>query len=173
MISLAQLSAITGHNADILSKFYPALIETTTKYQITTNLRLAHFLAQILWESGNFKYLHEIASGEAYENRKDLGNTVPGYGVKYKGRGVIQLTGYYNYAALTKDFGHDFVSHPEDLEQPYWAIWSAGWYWNSRNLNAYADIDDLITLTRKINGGLNGFNGRMDWLKKCKEVLGI
>jgi putative chitinase len=150
-----------------------AINETFNTYNISTPLRQAHFLAQILHESGNFKYTKEIADGSAYELRKDLGNTSPGDGMKYKGRGYIQLTGRYNYARLTQDLQIDLVNKPYLLEQLPYSMLCAGWYWDSNRLNAWADNDDAITITKIINGGLNGLRNRVELLQHCKEVLGV
>lgn len=151
--------------------YYPYLSKTLDKYEINTSLRLQHFMAQIMHESGTFVYLKEIASGSAYEGRKDLGNTSPGDGIKYKGRGVIQITGKANYRSISKDLGIDFVNNPKLLETPEYAFLSAGWFWNKHNLNKLADQDDIIKITKIINGGLNGIENRKLLLDKCKKIL--
>jgi putative chitinase len=99
------------------------------------------------------------------------GNEASGDGFKYSGKGYIQITGKENYALLTKDTGTDFVNHPELLLTNENAIMSAGWYWNSRKLNAYADIDDILTITKKINGGTIGLEDRKAQLTKCKQII--
>jgi putative chitinase len=144
------------------------LNETFEKYQINTQLRQCHFLAQVLHESAGFVYTKELATGEAYEFRKDLGNTEKGDGVKYKGRGYIQITGKSNYSLLSKAFGVDFIKNPKLLEENPHAIMSAGWYWDLKQLNILADNDDILTITKRVNGGLNGFEDRQKWLKACK-----
>ena len=93
------------------------------------------FIAQIGHESGQLKYSEEIASGKAYEGRKDLGNTQQGDGVKFKGRGLIQITGRFNYIQLSKDLGEDFIKNPELLSTPKYAVQSACWFWNKNKLN--------------------------------------
>ena len=105
------------------------------KYGITTNSQLAAFFAQIGHESAHLNYNKEIASGAAYEYRKDLGNIYPGDGVKFKGRGLIQITGRSNYTAAAKALGIDCINHPELLEQPEWAVKSACWWWENKGLN--------------------------------------
>jgi len=95
----------------------------------------------------------------------------PGDGKKYKGRGVIQITGRANYTSISKDLGVDFVTYPNLLSNYKYGVISAGWYWNKRNLNSLADDDNLLTITKKVNGGLNGFNDRSFWLKKCKLAI--
>lgn len=104
-------------------------------YNIDSDDEIAAFIAQIGHESGQLKYSEEIASGKAYEGRKDLGNTQQGDGVKFKGRGLIQITGRFNYNQLSKDLGEDFIKNPELLSTPKYAVQSACWYWNKNKLN--------------------------------------
>ena len=151
--------------------YAPILTTEMQLHDVSTPLRICHFLAQILHESGCLNYVEEIASGKAYEGRKDLGNTMPGDGVRFKGRGLIQITGRANYASISKAFNIDCVNHPELLEQPDNAVKSAIWFWNSRNLNRYADADDLFTITRRINGGTNGFADRKQLLINAKLII--
>lgn len=171
-ITLEQLKGIAStKNSTLLTELVGPLNECMDKYQINTKLRVCHFLAQVLHESGSFIYFRELASGTAYEGRKDLGNINPGDGVRYKGRGVIQITGRANYASLSKDLGVDFVSEPLLLENHQWGVISAGWFWNKRNLNKYADLDDVTKITKMVNGGLNGFDDRKKYLLKAKTVF--
>lgn len=131
-------------------------------------LRLAHFMAQIIHESGSFRYMEEIASGSAYEGRADLGNTQPGDGRLFKGRGPIQLTGRANYRTFGNTLGIDFERHPEIAALPSIGLHIALEYWRSKGMNALADRDDVEGITRKINGGLNGFADRKAHLAKLK-----
>lgn len=133
--------------------------------------RLAHFMAQLAHESGGFRYMEEIASGQAYEGRANLGNTQPGDGKRYKGRGPIQLTGRANYRAYGRTLGIDFERHPEIVAMPSIGLHVALEYWRSRNLNALADADNIEAITRKVNGGLNGFAERKAYLAKAKGLL--
>jgi putative chitinase len=151
--------------------FVEYLNETMEKYQINTPLRIRHFLAQVLHESAKLYYTKELASGQAYEGRKDLGNLLPGDGVKFKGRGLIQITGRFNYEKLSKEFGVDFIKFPELLELPKHATLSAGWFWNKNELNTYADKDDVKTITKKINGGYNGLEDRTAILAATKSII--
>ena len=105
------------------------------KYAIDSDDEIAAFVAQIGHESGQLKYAEEIASGKAYEGRRDLGNTQQGDGVKFKGRGLIQITGRFNYTQLSKDLGEDFIKHPKLLSIPKYAVQSACWFWNKNKLN--------------------------------------
>ena len=123
-------------------------------------MRQATFLSQLAHESGRFYYVEEIASGKAYEGRKDLGNVKPGDGVRYKGRGLIQLTGRANYRQLSQELGVDFENNPDLLKSPQYAVQSACWFWQSRNLNEFADVRDIKTITKRINGGYNGLADR-------------
>lgn len=138
---------------------------------LDTGLRLAHFMGQCAHESGGFRYMEEIASGAAYEGRADLGNTQPGDGKRYKGRGPIQLTGRANYRAFGREVGIDFEAHPEMVAFPSVGLMAAVRYWNSRNLNALADADDLDGITRKINGGTNGLADREVQTAKAKGLV--
>jgi putative chitinase len=149
-------------------RYAPILAELMSKYEIDTPLRRNHFLAQLPHESGGFRYVREIASGSAYEGRRDLGNTVPGDGVKFKGRGLIQITGRANYTACSQAlFGDNrLLDTPELLEEPYYAVESACWFWKKSNLNALADRDDIVAVTRRINGGINGLEDRRRYYNK-------
>jgi putative chitinase len=134
-------------------------------------LRLAHFLAQIGHESGGFRWMEEIASGEAYEGRADLGNTHLGDGKRYKGRGPLQNTGRANYRELGRKIGIDLESHPEIVAFPSVGIWTACLFWTSRGLNALADQDDILGITKKVNGGTNGLADRKVWLTRTKALV--
>ena len=137
-------------------------------YSIKTQLRFCHFLAQLAHESGNFRYMEEIASGAAYEGRKDLGNVNKGDGVRYKGRGPIQLTGRANYRKYGQELGIDFENNPAIVALPSVGMLVACKYWSENNLNVFADYDDVTTITRRINGGLNGFDDRKNKLSMIK-----
>lgn len=102
---------------------------------------------------------------------KNLGNTEPGDGWNYSGRGVIQLTGRANYQKLSDAVGVDFISSPHLLEQPEYAILSAGWFWDSRDLNKYADEKDWLTLTKRINGGTIGLEDRVAHIEEALSIL--
>lgn len=156
-----------------LQKFLPALNAGFEKFGVTTRLRIAHFLAQVLHESGEFQYQEELASGDDYEGRTDLGNTQPGDGRRFKGRGLIQVTGFYNYQQISKALGIDYVNNPKKLAEIPDCVNSAFWYWNSRGLSNYADKDDLDQITYKINGGYNGIDQREKYLVRAKGALGI
>ncbi len=134
-------------------------------------LRLAHFLAQVAHESGGFRYMEEIASGQAYEGRADLGNTQAGDGKRYKGRGPIQLTGRANYRLFGRDLGIDFEQHPEIVAFPSIGMMVACRYWTMRGLNELADADDVLAITRRVNGGTNGLDDRKAYLAKAKDLL--
>lgn len=153
--------------------FIDAFNATLEKYDISTSLRLAHFLAQVGHESGSLHYVEEIASGVAYEGRKDLGNVRAGDGKRFKGRGLIQITGRANYQKYGDEIGIDFIANPQLLASPLYAVDSAGWFWNGHGLNTLADVDDLTHITRRINGGTNGINDRQHRLIVAKQVLGI
>jgi len=153
-----------------INKYLAQINKTLKKYQINTAQRVAHFLAQITHESGSLRYSEEIASGKAYEGRVDLGNTQPGDGIKFKGRGLIQLTGRANYKKYGDSIGIDLTQSPSKLEEPDLIVDVAGWYWDKHNLNELADKDDLVKITRKINGGLNGLDDRKKHLENAQKA---
>lgn len=106
-----------------------------------------------------------------HEGRADLGNTVAGDGSKYRGRGLIQITGRANYAACGEALGVGLVNQPERLEQPQYACMSAAWFWATKGLNTLADAGNFERITRRINGGLNGQDDRLALWKKASDVL--
>lgn len=156
------LAAELGMSANVHFRTYGIL---------ETGLRLAHFMGQCAHESGGFVYMEEIASGAAYENRADLGNVNVGDGRRYKGRGPIQLTGRANYRSFGREVGIDFEAHPEIVAFPSVGLMAAVRYWDSRNLNAKADADDLIGITKAINGGTNGLDDRKARTAKAKGLI--
>ncbi len=146
----------------------------------TTVNRMAMWCAQIGHESVGLRYMEEIASGAAYEGRKDLGNTQRGDGVRYKGRGPIQLTGRHNYGAFgkwAKSVGlvadaNYFVNNPTAVATSKWGFLAAAWYWTVARplLNSYADAGDVVRATRAINGGTNGLADRTRRWNTCRTI---
>jgi putative chitinase len=154
--------------------FTAPLVAAMNANQIDSPLRQAHFLAQLGHESGSLIYRAELASGAAYEGRIDLGNTQPGDGPRFKGRGLIQITGRTNYTNYGNDRGQDYVTglNPNLLAtDPNIAADCSGWFWATRHLNELADNDDLLTITKRINGGTNGLDDRARRLKLAKCLL--
>lgn len=151
-----------------LSDAMPRLI---ARAKLTTDLRLAHFLAQIAHESAGFKTTEEYASGAAYEGRRDLGNTQRGDGRRFKGRGLIQVTGRHNARRMSKVLGPDFEANPILLQKFPWAAETAAVFWDDHRLNDYADADNVLTITRRINGGTNGLDDRKLYLARAKRAL--
>lgn len=157
-------------------KWAPALSLAMDGAGINNRRRMAAFLAQIGHESGSLVYTKELGGDKylsKYEGRADLGNTHKGDGVKFAGRGLIQVTGRANYSRASHAlFGDDrLLDSPELLEQPEWAAKSAAWYWTSRNLNALADQDRFTDITRAINGGTNGLDDRKQRYRLALSVL--
>jgi putative chitinase len=175
---LLQILPNAGKQAGV---FASALNLAMDQFQINNRLRMAAFIAQVGHESGQFQYVKELG-GDQYLSKYDtgplaarLGNTpqADGDGQKYRGRGLIQITGHDNYLACSKAlFGDDrLLRTPELLEQAEWACKSASWFWNSRNLNALADTGSFETITRRINGGLNGLAERLAFYTAALKVL--
>ncbi len=172
MITAKQLAIIAIFAKESLVMTYtPLLNKYMTKYEINTVYRKSAFLATIIHESGSFEYTREIASGVAYEGRKDLGNIHKGDGIKFRGRGLIQLTGRTNYERASKVFGVDFITQPELIEQPEWATAVSAWWWYQRGLNSIADTTDFRHVTRMVNGGYNGMADRQRWYDRALKEL--
>ena len=171
MITILQLKSIMPNAGSRAGVYLPLLNQLMQKYAITGRMRECHFLAQIAHESGELRYTKELASGRFFDFLRDLGNGKAGDGVRYKGRGLIQITGRNNYTRLSRATGVDFVNNPQLLDLPRWAVMSARWYWNEHGLNQLADKDALTTITRKINGGTNGLQERLKYLARAKKVI--
>jgi predicted chitinase len=157
--------------------YTPFLTAAMAEFQVNSKLRAAAFLAQLAHESGELRYMEEIASGAAYEGRADLGNTEPGDGVRYKGRGPIQLTGRANYRACGEALHVDLEGDPAQAATPQVGFRIAGWYWTTHKCNEIIDQgagDDWAfrEVTRAINGGLNGLASREAYYARAREVLG-
>jgi putative chitinase len=167
------------------AQLLPALNAAMLRFGITTRVRVAAFVANLLKESEGFRYAREIwgptPTQERYEGRKDLGNTQPGDGEKFMGRGYIQTTGRANYARVGKALGLDLLDHPELLEQTDNACLSAAFFWSDKHLNELADclrgVRDaaeqrtLTSICRRINGGTNGLAERVQNYWRCLAVL--
>ena len=174
-ITAQQLLQILQNAGAKAGVFAPVLNVAMGRYQIVGAQRVAAFIAQIGHESGQLVYVRELwgptPAQAKYEGRTDLGNTVQGDGFKYRGRGLIQVTGRANYAACGEALGLDLINHPELLEQPQYACLSAAWFWATNGLNTLADAGKFETITRRINGGLNGQDDRLKLWKKATAVL--
>lgn len=154
-----------------LDKYVPLLNVTMDRFEINTPVRIRMFLAQVGHESGQLRYTEELASGQAYEGRVSLGDTEPGDGVRYKGRGLIQITGRNNYALCGLSLDLPLLDNPELLAQPDAAALSAGWYWQNNNLNSLCDLNLFQELTKRINGGLNGYPNRYQLYQRALQVI--
>lgn len=179
MITELQLSTILSRSGPAASLFTPLLNKAMDCYEINTKGRIAAFIAQIGYESGELHYLRELGSN-AYLAKYDtgrlamrLGNTpeADGDGQRYCGRGLIQITGLSNYRRCGEALELDLVNHPEWLEQPEYACLSAAWYWHNKGLNQLADEGDFEVITRRINGGLNGQVERVALYQLALSVL--
>ncbi len=203
MITPLQLKDITNiKEVSRLTDLTNSINDTLSKFEINTPLRVQHFLAQVLHESGNLstfkenlnysakgltttfhKYFltEEVAmpyarkpdmiANKVYADRMGNGPESTGDGSKFKGRGAIQVTGRENYTILSKSLGVDFINKPELLETTKYAMLSAGWFWSKTGLNEFADKDDILTITKKINGGTNGLEDRTNNLIRLKTII--
>ncbi|MDL2186701.1 glycoside hydrolase family 19 protein [Pseudomonas sp. ChxA] len=169
---LLQILPNAGRNAGV---FVSALNTAMGRYGIVGTPRVSAFIAQVGHESGQLRYVREIwgptAQQLGYEGRADLGNTVKGDGSKFRGRGLIQITGRANYAACGEALGLDLINQPELLEQPQHAAMSAAWFWSTRGLNTLADQKEFAKITKRINGGLTGQADRQALYDRALKVL--
>lgn len=172
---LAVAPRFSGSKADAQARIVGAISgifsATLDSYDINTRLRIAHFMGQVTHECAGFRTTEEFASGAAYESRIDLGNTEKGDGKRYKGRGLIQLTGRANYRKIGGILGLALEDNPELASEPATSLKIACEYWKMRKINAPADRDDLISATKLVNGGLNGLEDRRKYLQKAKAAL--
>lgn len=164
-------------------RFAEALDQACYAFGISTPARLAAFLAQIGHESGSLRWTQELwgptPAQERYEGRADLGNTQPGDGSRFRGRGLIQVTGRSNYARCRDGLRlllgpaevPDFEADPEALAIPRWAALSAGEFWERNRCNRHADSGDFTRLTKVINGGTNGLADRMARWERAKRAI--
>lgn len=183
-LTVEHLHKITGDTRNTARKEALAAFLNGTAARFSNVMdqhRLAIFLSQIMHESGNLRYVKEVwgptAAQSRYEGRADLGNTQKGDGKRFMGRDVIQVTGRANHRALTawcRKMGiatPDFEAHPEALEDPKWLGLGALWYWIERVPSRYVEEGNHEMVTRRINGGLNGYADRLAKYTRAALVL--
>jgi putative chitinase len=188
--------------AEVIDSYVEPLNKVCEKFDISTSNRAAMFLAQVGHESGGLKivrenlnykaegltrvfpkyfrdvdpneYAHnpEKIANRVYANRMGNGDEESGDGYKFRGRGLIQLTGHDNYLHFARDMGISIDEAVEYLETPEGAAMSAGWFWNKNNLNHCADNDDIVSATKKINGGTIGLQERTALYEEAKILFG-
>ena len=173
MVTREQLLVIMPYARTRVDLFIDFLNNSMEEFSINTPERQAAFLAQVGHESGQLKYVRELASGAAYEFRKDLGNNNKGDGVRYKGRGLIQITGKTNYAEVLLSLNINCLEHPELLETIPNACRTAAWWWKHHGLNELADKCEFLKITKIINGGTNGLGERLKLFEVAKRVLKV
>ena len=186
---------------DILATFVDPINAVAEEFEINTPQRISMFLAQIGHESGgltklrenlNYKaerlaqifpkyfrnvdpdeYAHnpEKIANRVYASRMGNGDEASGDGYRFRGRGAIQLTGRSNYTSCGEDIGVDLISNPDYLETPEGAIRSAAWFWDQRGLNDFADNNDIVTVTKRINGGTIGLADRKELYEEALTVF--
>lgn len=179
-VTLEQLKKILPNAAKAgrCEVYLEGLNKTLSEFNIDTPLKVSAFLSQIAVESGELLYTRELGNNAYFAKydtgslAKQLGNTpeADGDGAKFRGRGLLQITGRANYFDCGNALGLDLISKPELLEQPVHAWRSAGWYWNLRKISNYAD--DIIKVTKLVNGGQSHLKERTDYYNTAKKVLG-
>jgi putative chitinase len=167
--------SMPGITPDRVTLYLPFLNAAMTEFEINTPTRAAAFLAQVGHESGSLRWMQEIwgptPAQKGYEGRADLGNTQPGDGSRFRGRGPIQITGRANYQKYGDLLGIDLITNPEIAASKEIAFRIAGSFWQTHGLNEFADKGDIISITRKINGGLNGLEDRKARYAQAKAAL--
>jgi putative chitinase len=173
LITKKQLSRIWDVSETTISdRIINDLNACLVRFQINTSVRIRHFISQISHESGGGKWMKELASGDDYEGRKDLGNTQPGDGRKYKGAGFIQLTGRANYSDFSKYMNDPKVMDGVDYVALNYPATSGGFWWHNNRMNALCDKNPSVEeVTRKVNGGLRGIEDRKVYYNRCLEVI--
>lgn len=180
-VTRQQMQQILPNGGVRTSEFLHYINQWADAFGISSPLRMSHFLGQILHETNGLKYTRELGKTEYFKKyeegklAKTLGNTHKGDGEKYKGRGLIMITGRANYKEYNDSpyCNGDVMKQPELLERPCGATKSGMWWWWKHGCNAIADEDDIEALTKKINGGTNGLDSRTEWTNLCKKVFGV
>ena len=178
-ITQQQLQQILPNAGQTAGVFVPVLNTAMVRFQIVGTKRIAAFIAQIGHESGQFRYVRELGNDQylsKYDTgtrAKRLGNTpeADGDGQKYRGRGLIQITGRANYMMCGEALALDLINQPELLEKPQLACMSAAWFWASRGLNTLAEAGQFVTITRRINGGQKGAADRQALYARALKML--
>ena len=177
-ITRLQMYEILG-DWDRVSYFLHYINEWCDVFHINTPMRMAHFMAQVCHETSGLRCMRELGKPSYFRKYEEgrlgkmLGNSMKGDGARYKGRGLMHITGRANYKAY-QDSGYckgDIMENPELLEQPIGAIKSGMWWWMKHKLNALADKDAFEAITRRVNGGTNGLEDRNRWLRIWKKEL--
>lgn len=179
-LTQTQLVQIMPHSKNRIAKFVEPLNDALQEFNITGLNEVRMFIAQLAHESGEFRYTEEIASGIAYDTGKKavaLGNTpeADGDGQKYKGRGLIQTTGFYNYLLTSMGLDLDLINHPELLAEPVNACRSAAFFWHNNKLSRFCNPptdENFKRLTRAINGGYNGLDDRIKYWQRTEQFIG-
>jgi putative chitinase len=176
-----EFSQATGATMPRVTEHMHHIEHAMAVYDINTPARQAAFLSQIGHESGGLRWIKEIwgptDTQRRYEMRADLGNNRPGDGFLYRGRGWIQLTGRDNYRRASQRLRErfpdvpDFEADPDAVATARWAALTAAEFWFNAGLNALADQGRYETITRRINGGLNGYADRLARYEVAKQAL--
>ena len=180
-VTKEQILAIMPNAKDKVDAFLPYINGYAEVFHIDTPMRMAHFLAQIAHESGELRYTKELGNKNYFRKcdvgklKNMLGNLKDGDGYKYRGRGLIQITGRANYQVYqnSKYCTGDIMEYPELLEEPSGATKSAMWWWWKHGLNKLADSDCFVAITKTINGGTNGLESRRKFLTRAKKVFNV
>lgn len=168
-----ELRQVMPYSAGQVNLFAQPLTDAMTEFAINTSRRRSAFLAQVAQESGELRWLRELSSGVQYEGRSDLGNTQPGDGARFKGGGLLMITGRSNFTACGQALGVTLDAQPTLIETAPIAARSAAWFWNLKGLNTLADTDMFGEITHRINGGYNGLDARLRYWLAARKAEGL
>jgi predicted chitinase len=174
LLTVNQLEEISPYtHFKRLELILPNLNTTLEKYDIRSNLRISHFLTQLVIESSHFRYIQEPGTGKLYENSTELGNNKLGDGRRFISRGYIKILGRGEYEEYKKFSNIDVVGYPHFVTTPKVAMDISGWIWNKKLLNTLADQDSLKEVTRVLTGDYINLRERTDTLLRTKRALGL
>lgn len=182
IVSAQQISQLCPHvRPSVVAQFLAPLNDAMIKFKIDTPLRISAFLAQVAHESGEFRWWQEIWGPTEAQRRYEppnklaavLGNTQPGDGMRFRGRGLIQLTGRANYRRAGEALGLPLETKPEIAASYYIGPLVAAWFWDNKKLNTLADQRNLRQITIAINGGVNGYADRFRLWKAAQKIFGV
>lgn len=173
IIEEAQIRAMMPNAGKRLDPHIPFIEPALVWGNITAPARIAAFMAQLAHESGEYRFMEELADGSDYEGRRDLGNTQPGDGVRFKGHGPIQITGRANHQRCGAALNLDLIANPRLICEPRYGTLSAAWFWNDKKLSLLADAGWYKTITRWINGGFTHLDERVRYWNVNRRILGL
>jgi len=152
------------------------VLEENLNYRAATLLKLFPRTAKRTWgftpeEAAAYERQPKKIANRIYGNRMNNRDEASGDGFRFRGRGILQLTGSANYRHAGKALGVDFIMEPDLVATPKYAAMTAGWFWNTHKINQFADVQDWVTMTKRINGGTIGLDDRIKHIMQALQIL--